>query len=164
MRQPVFTFKKNFLTGNKKYDIIKIAQENQSMLKRLNERSSFYNVTKWEKDYQMNQYYKRNHCMFPSIDFKKSNSGVFNLTVKSSPGQSNTGGITLEKRKYNNSCSNFNQIDNFQDDNNEKSNYIQINEESQDKDDPKILFKTQVFLGTLGSCIIEFAVQKQKYN
>lgn len=133
------------------------------MLKRLNERSSFYDVNKWERDYQMNQYYKRNHCMFPSIDFKKSNSGIFNLTVKSMPGELSTGGLSIDKKKYNNSCTNFNQLDNYQEENNEKSNYIQINEDTQDKDYPKLLFKTQVYLGTLGSCIIEFAVQTQRY-
>ena len=38
------------------------------MLKRINERSSFYNVAKWERDYEKSQYYKRNHCVYPSID------------------------------------------------------------------------------------------------
>jgi hypothetical protein len=36
------------MTSNKKYEIIRVAQENQHMLKRIQERSSFYNVDKWE--------------------------------------------------------------------------------------------------------------------
>lgn len=125
------------------------------MLKRLNERSSFYDVNKWEKDYQMNQYYKRNHCVFPSIDFKRSNSGLLNNTIKTnaSPKQN----LSTERRKYNNSYSHF---DDFES-NDKSNNYIQINEDSQ-RDLPKILYRTQVFLTNLGSCKIEFAVQLQR--
>ena len=47
------------------------------MLKRINERGSFYNVSKWEKDYEKNQYYKRNHCVYPSIDFYKTQKAFY---------------------------------------------------------------------------------------
>ena len=42
------------------------------MLKRLNEKTSCYSVDKWFKDYEASQYYKRNHCQYPSIDFYKT--------------------------------------------------------------------------------------------
>ena len=58
--------------GNKKREIIKVAQENLFMLKRLNERTSFYNVDKWNKDYETSQIYKKNHCMYTPIDFNKT--------------------------------------------------------------------------------------------
>ena len=58
--------------GNKKHEIIKVAQENLYMLKRLNERTSFYNVEKWNKDYEVSQYYKKNLCLYSPIDFNKT--------------------------------------------------------------------------------------------
>ena len=58
--------------GNKKHEIIKVAQENLYMLKRLNERTSFYNVEKWNKDYEISQYYKKNLCLYSPIDFNKT--------------------------------------------------------------------------------------------
>ena len=58
--------------GNKKHEIIKVAQENLYMLKRLNERTSFYNVDKWNKDYETSQYYKKNLCLYSPIDFNKT--------------------------------------------------------------------------------------------
>ncbi len=62
--------------GNKKREIIKVAQENLFMLKRLNERTSFYNVDKWNKDYETSQIYKKNHCMYTPIDFNKKDMDI----------------------------------------------------------------------------------------
>ena len=56
------------------------------MLKRLNEKTSFYNVDKWNKDYETSQYYKKNHCLYSPIDFSKTNkyegSSIIKLTKK----------------------------------------------------------------------------------
>ena len=60
------------MAATKKNEIIRVAQENLYMLKRLNEKTSAYNVDKWKKDYEASQYYKRNHCQYPSIDFYKT--------------------------------------------------------------------------------------------
>ena len=57
--KPIFQYTKQTMAGNKKHEIIKVAQENLYMLKRLNERTSFYNVDKWNKDYEASQYYKK---------------------------------------------------------------------------------------------------------
>ena len=46
------------LSGYKKNEIMRVAQENLYMLKRLNEKTSFYNVDKLNRDYEMAQYYK----------------------------------------------------------------------------------------------------------
>ena len=61
--------KNNYISGSKKLEYLKVAQENQLMLKRLKERTSCYDVSQWEKDYEQNQLYKRNKCIFPSINF-----------------------------------------------------------------------------------------------
>ena len=60
------------MAGNKKKEIISIAQENLHMLKRLTEKTSCYNFQQWEKEYDRAQYYKRSHCVYPSIDFYKT--------------------------------------------------------------------------------------------
>ena len=70
--KPIFQYTKATMAGNKKHEIIRVAQENLYMLKRLNERTSVYNVNKWNKDYEASQYYKRTHCKYPSIDFYKT--------------------------------------------------------------------------------------------
>jgi hypothetical protein len=64
--------KNNYISGSKKLEYLKVAQENQLMLKRLKERTSCYDVSQWEKDYEQNQLYKRNKCIFPSINFAKT--------------------------------------------------------------------------------------------
>jgi hypothetical protein len=70
--KPLFRYSKLTMDGNKKNEIIRVAQENLYMLKRINERTSVYNVDKWDRDYRISQYYKRNHCQYPSIDFNKT--------------------------------------------------------------------------------------------
>jgi hypothetical protein len=62
--------------GNKKNEILKVAQDNLFMLKRLSEKSSCYNVDKWNQDYEASQYYKRNHCLHPPIDFNKTQKQI----------------------------------------------------------------------------------------
>lgn len=77
--KPIFQYTKQAMAGNKKHEIIRVAQENLYMLKRLNERTSFYNVEKWNKDYEASQYYKKNHCLYSPIDFNKTQRyGGFN--------------------------------------------------------------------------------------
>ena len=48
-----------------------IEEANLYLLKRVNECSPYYNINKWEKDFEQSQYYKMNHCQLPIIDFKK---------------------------------------------------------------------------------------------
>ena len=83
--KPIFQSTKQSLYGNKKNDIIRVAQENLFMLKRLSEKTSFYNVEKWNQDYEASQYYKKNHCLHPPIDFNKTQkygSGKWSSTRK----------------------------------------------------------------------------------
>ena len=83
--KPIFQSTKQSLYGNKKNDIIRVAQENLFMLKRLSERTSFYNVEKWNQDYEASQYYKKNHCLHPPINFNKTQkygSGKWSSTRK----------------------------------------------------------------------------------
>ena len=52
-------------------NLVKIGNKNQGILKRIYQKSSDYSFKKMEKDYLINQYYKKNLCIFPSIDFNK---------------------------------------------------------------------------------------------
>ena len=61
---------------------MRVAQENLYMLKRLNEKTSFYNVNKLNRDYEMSQYYKKNHCLYSPIDFTKSNKFLSGSIIK----------------------------------------------------------------------------------
>ena len=61
---------------------MRVAQENLYMLKRLNEKTSFYNVNKLNRDYEMAQYYKKNHCLYSPIDFSKANKFLSGSIIK----------------------------------------------------------------------------------
>ena len=61
---------------------MRVAQENLYMLKRLNEKTSFYNVDKLNRDYEMAQYYKKNHCLYSPIDFSKANKFLSGSIIK----------------------------------------------------------------------------------
>lgn len=72
-RKPLFKFNKDTQHAHKKNEIIKIAQENLFMLKRLREKTSYFNNKKWREDYIKSQSYKKNRCEFTPIDFTISN-------------------------------------------------------------------------------------------
>ena len=70
--KPVFRYTKITMPGKKKEEIMRVAQENLYMFKRINERTSVYNVDKWNRDYSLSQYYKKNLCQYQSIDFSRT--------------------------------------------------------------------------------------------
>ncbi len=91
MRKTTTVYKiKNSFSENRKWEIFKTAQENQIFLKRLNEKQSFYDKKKWEKDYEKSRVYKKNICVFPSLnfetlkgeDFNYGKTNYFNLSQK----------------------------------------------------------------------------------
>ena len=61
----------NRLSKNKLSKLSIIEEANLYLLKRINHCTPYYNVNKWEKDYEKSLYYKMNHCQLPVIDFKK---------------------------------------------------------------------------------------------
>ena len=69
---PVFELKKNrgFLSFNKekKLEILKI---NKLLKDKINKQNSFYNIDKFNKEYEQSQTFKKNICEFPSINFNK---------------------------------------------------------------------------------------------
>ena len=73
----MFEYKKNIKDGNKKKEIVKMAQENLHMLKRLSQKTSCYDFSKYKKEYDQAQYYKESLCVFPPIDFYKTRTNSF---------------------------------------------------------------------------------------
>ena len=57
-----------------KWKIFKIAQENQSMLKRLHDVQTVYNNKKYCEDFEKSRYYKKNICEFVSNTNNTSNN------------------------------------------------------------------------------------------
>lgn len=167
---PKFKKKYNFISSSRKFEIIRVAQENQHLFKRLQERSSFYDVSKWEKDYEKAQYYKQNHCVFPSIDFANNSmsrffgqSNGFNKTTKSF--QCSTGYI--RKTNYNKfKFRSQSQPSGISQDNKNKSKNLSKSQDNisqyKDKELVKILYETKTYISELGQCLIQFSVQTQK--
>ena len=70
------TFRNKFKSQSTN-NLLKIAQENQGISKRLYEKKPHYNFQKMEKDFLTSRYYKKNICEFPSIDFMKKKNLKF---------------------------------------------------------------------------------------
>ena len=75
-RKPLFKFNKEVHNAYKKNEIIKVAQENLFMLKRLREQTSCYNNKKWRDDYLKSQSYKNYICEFRPINFNTYNKKI----------------------------------------------------------------------------------------
>ena len=52
----------------KKLEILKV---NKYLKNKINNQNSFYNINKFNKDYEQAQTFKKNICEFPSINFNK---------------------------------------------------------------------------------------------
>lgn len=81
--QPLNELKYNFMSFKKKEELNDLAKENYNIYQRLNAKCSSYTLNSHLRDYERAQYYKKNYCKYPSIDFyrtSKSNSfcSIFN--------------------------------------------------------------------------------------
>ena len=166
-KKPSFDFRNNFISANKKYEIIRVAQENQHMLKRINERSSFYNVAKWERDYEKSQYYKRNHCVYPSIDFYKTQKAFYKYKNESKSMPKSNFPMRSTKYKFfeDYDANDFEGVKNIQSEKKRKEEEEKKRiKKEEENNKPKILYKTQSVFSELGNCNVEFSVQTQKFN
>ena len=78
--KPIFEFNNIHLNYYKKEELMDLAKENYNIYQRLNSKNSSYTLNHHLKDYEKAQYYKKNHCKYPSIDFYRTNksSSSFN--------------------------------------------------------------------------------------
>ena len=72
LMKPGFEKNKKHNSGYRKLEILHLAQNNLTMLKRLTEKKSSYSVSNMEKEYKKMQNYKKCMCQFPTINFCKS--------------------------------------------------------------------------------------------
>ena len=151
-------------SGTKKLEIIRVAQENQHMLKRINERGSYYNTSKWEKDYERAQYYKRNHCIYPSIDFYKTQRN-YNLTQENKPHKTNYSSGKKYRTFADFDAHDFEGVKNIQSEQRKKALEEKRRKElEEERKKPKKLYETQTQIGDLGNCDVEFYVLTQNFN
>ena len=74
---PSKQFKINY---QRKNEHMRIAQENQNFVKRLAEGKTSYNIRQLVRDYNQSQYYKKQVCNFPSIDFYRTRKDFAKMT------------------------------------------------------------------------------------
>ncbi len=137
------------------------------MLKRINERTSFYNVAKWERDYEKSQYYKRNHCAYPSIDFYKTQKTFYKYKNESKSMPKSNFPMRSTKYKFfeDYDANDFEGVKNIQSEKKRKEEEEKKRiKKEEENNKPKILYKTQSVFSELGNCNVEFSVQTQKFN
>ena len=188
-----FEIKRNYISAKKKFEIIRVAQENQHMLKRLKEKCSIYSVAKWEQDYLKSQYYKKNKCLFPSLNYTKLQTTKFNNMLHNNsyyfkPKENKS--FSFEKKlnlsqksllinkniinNNKNNNSNNNSVNYSLNNNNNLQKYLiktktnneenNLNNKESNNNDQKILYKTETILGNLEHCNIEFIIQKENFT
>ena len=71
--KPAFEFKKKLKDGGlTKIQKSEIKATNNYFYKKLNKQTSCYNFEKLNKEFEQSQYFKKNICEFPCIDFHKT--------------------------------------------------------------------------------------------
>lgn len=139
-----------------------MAQENQMLFKRIQERGSFYNVAKWEKDYEKSQYYKRSHCIYPSINFGKTTSTLYR-PKRNLVALSETSYIRKPMTSYNRFQYTTKKNEEKKDKIEENINENNENENNEEDDKPKVLYETSTYIENLGNTNVQFTVQYNKY-
>ena len=153
--------KNNYISGSKKLEYLKVAQENQLMLKRLKERTSCYDVSQWEKDYEQNQLYKRNKCIFPSINFAKTQR----YTITEGNKKTNYPLGKSMKLFHEFDAKDFEGVKNLQCQEKKKEEERKKKKKlEEEKKKPKKLYETQDEIGDLGKCNIQFIVFKDNFK
>ena len=70
--RPLVDLNYNFLNYYKKEELMDLARENYNIYQRLNAKNSSYTLNSHLRDYEKAQYYKKNYCKYPSIDFYRT--------------------------------------------------------------------------------------------
>ena len=160
-QKPKFVLKKDIYSQAKKYDYFKISQENQYLLKRLNDKDSFYDTRTWEKDYDKSQSYKKNICAFPPIDFKKTKLNELNL--KNYPKRNKS--LSQRIKSLNMNFIKDEALHNFKENNLLVDNLDIYKGIPRDASKTKIiLFQKKLILNELSNCMVTFSVDDKRYN
>ena len=79
--KPVFEINNNYLNYYKKEELMDLARENYNIYQRLNSKNSSYNLYNHLRDYEKAQYYKKNYCKYPSIDFYRTSKSSSSCSI-----------------------------------------------------------------------------------
>ena len=74
--RPLFKYDHEFFSYYRKENLINVALENLQIYNRLNSKRGSYTLKNHLKDYERAQYYKKNYCKFPSIDFYRTSKAA----------------------------------------------------------------------------------------
>ena len=74
--RPLFKYDHEFFSYYRKENLINVALENLQIYNRLNSKRGSYTLKNHLKDYEKAQYYKKNYCKFPSIDFYRTSKAA----------------------------------------------------------------------------------------
>jgi hypothetical protein len=165
--------KTDIRSNGRKWEMFKIAQENTYLLKRINERTSFYNTKQSLRSYDKTKAYKNNICVFPNIDFHKTidnSTGVNSLRYGNL--NFNETGIRYVKTPDHRVCDLYvygNGDSSFRGDEFNKtggfSQTMGTNIEEHilsDNDQKKVFFNKKVFFADLYHCMVKFYVEDRK--
>ena len=117
-----------------------LAKENYNIYQRLNSKNSSYTLNSHLKDYEKAQYYKKNHCKYPSIDFYRTSKSTssFNsilnyCTFYNYDNINNELYNEYNKKKGKNICRNKNNIERQKNVNNFVNNHYKLKKYYEDK-------------------------------
>jgi hypothetical protein len=138
------------------------------MLKRLNDRASFYDVKGWKKDFDKTQDYKKNICVFPSISFhhKPNTSNPQDMFSRTHTSLGNRSAYKALKINNMKSSPKFNQSGNFSDfkQTNNENKLVNLGEDRfKEEVEKKVLFTQKVFIGELYHCVVSFIIEEKRY-
>ena len=163
--KPQYKINKNFISGPKKLEVIRVAEENQFMLKRLKEKESIYNFNQFAKDYEQSQYYKRNHCIFPSIDFCRTQRPKYNLTDSNKTRKVNYSTGRSYKTFHEYDAKDFEGVKNIQSEQRRKALEEKRRKElEEERKKLKKLYQCKSNINGLGKCKIQFFVVKDNFK
>jgi hypothetical protein len=163
--KPQYNINKNFISGPKKLEVIRVAEENQFMLKRLKEKESIYNFSQYAKDYELSQYYKRNHCIFPSIDFCRTQRPKYNLTDSNKNRKTNYSTGKSYKTFHEYDAKDFEGVKNIQSEQRKKALEEKRQKElEEERKKLKKLYQCKSNINGLGKCKVQFFVVKDNFK
>ena len=78
-------FMKSLLNGRSFYENSKLFDDNLNLSKRIKEKSSYYSLSQWKKDFKKSRIYKKISCEYPSINFTGKPKKKINKNHEMSP-------------------------------------------------------------------------------
>ena len=149
------------ISSGKKFEIIKVTQENMFLYKRIKEKESAYSTKQWKMDWERSRGYYRNRCLYPTINFCKTTSRGFSQPRQNVADYTSTG--YFKDGMYDRfSYTNYNNKKKRERNKTSDSKAPEKKPEDKNEDGVKTLHETSTYIKGLGDCKVTFVVQKQE--